>query len=243
MTFKKGTGEYLALALSGGEELLRKRTVTTMGIRFPAEPYPGKLEIRYELKLYDGAAGIGITLLDLYQATGDPRYTGLCEEISHGLIESTPEYGLLRPGLYGGFSGVALFHLACARILQKRDALDRARRANVAAQNAVRLAIAHAHVEHGRPDSLDAGLQGRGLNHVRRANPHALAAFHAAAQEFRFLRGAGRADAPGGVVLRRHAAGSDGGIEHQPQNPRQRGAPGGNLRRGDFTLRAGQKAE
>jgi len=126
MTGKKRTDEYLALALSGGEELLRKRTVTTMGVRFPAEPYPGKEEIRYEFKLYDGSAGIGITLLDLFQATGDSRYADLCEEVSRGLIESTPEYGLPRPGLYGGFCGVALFHLAYARILRKRDALERA---------------------------------------------------------------------------------------------------------------------
>jgi lantibiotic modifying enzyme len=124
MALKKQFQEYFSLALKGGEHILRKRTATTMGLRFPAEPYPGRSEIRYEYKLYDGAAGIGIALLDLFRATGDSRYAEVCEDVAYGLIESTPEYGPLHSGLYSGFSGVGLFHLARARVLCSREALD-----------------------------------------------------------------------------------------------------------------------
>src|SRR5687767_858702 len=99
---------FFRLALCGGEEILRSQTETTMGIRFPAEPHEGTTQVRYEYKLYDGAAGAGIALLDLYHATKDARYADLSEAIAHGLFESTPEFGPLSEGLYSGFGGVAL---------------------------------------------------------------------------------------------------------------------------------------
>lgn len=117
--------KIFTLALQGAEQLLRKRTQTTMGVRFPAQS-PESSDKRYEYKLYDGAAGIGLVLLDLACATEDKRYTDLCNEIWHGLIESTPEHGPLPVGLFNGFSGVALFHLARAQLLQDQDAFQQA---------------------------------------------------------------------------------------------------------------------
>ena len=117
MVTKGRTDAMFSLALQGEGEILKKRTVTTMGVRFPANSVTGR-EGRYEYMLYDGAAGIGIMLLDLYSATHDSRYMEVVEEISYGLVASTPEYGPLSPALFIGFSAVVLFHLACARVLE-----------------------------------------------------------------------------------------------------------------------------
>ena len=51
-------------------------------------------------------------------------YARGAEEISYGLVTSTPEYPPLFGGLYSGFAGVGFFHLACARIFKKQKFLD-----------------------------------------------------------------------------------------------------------------------
>ncbi|HSE42705.1 MAG TPA: lanthionine synthetase LanC family protein [Acidobacteriota bacterium] len=117
------TQHYLKFAVSKAHEILKSGTPTTMGLRFPADSKTG-FEGRYEHKLYDGASGIGIVLLDLYSATRDKRFSKTVEEISYGLVASTPEYAPILPGLYNGFAGVALFHLTCARILKKQKFLN-----------------------------------------------------------------------------------------------------------------------
>ena len=120
---QKNTNSYFKMALQGGDEILKRRTATTLGLRFPADLKTGT-EGRYEFKLYDGSAGIGIVLLDLYSATGDSRYIKTVEEISYGLVISTPESDSIANGLYSGFAGVGLFHLACARVLKDQRYLD-----------------------------------------------------------------------------------------------------------------------
>ena len=117
------TNPYFKFAIKGGEEILKRATHTTMGLRFPADSKNG-FDARYEYKLYDGAAGVGIVILDLYCATKKQRYARIVEEISYGLVTSTPEFPPLLGGLYSGFAGVGFFHLACARIFKKQKFLD-----------------------------------------------------------------------------------------------------------------------
>lgn len=119
------TNPYFSFALNAGDEILKRATHTTMGLRFPADSKNG-FETKYEYKLYDGAAGVGIVLLDLYCATKNQRYARIVEEISYGLVTSTPESPPLLGGLYSGFAGVGFFHLACARIFKKQKFLDSA---------------------------------------------------------------------------------------------------------------------
>ncbi len=114
---------YFKFVLNGGDEILKRATPTTMGLRFPADSKNG-FESRYEYKLYDGAAGIGVVLLDLFRATKNQRYARIVEEISYGLVTSTPESPPLLGGMYSGFAGVGFFHLACARIFKKQRFLD-----------------------------------------------------------------------------------------------------------------------
>ncbi|MCI0613870.1 hypothetical protein L0244_12870, partial [bacterium] len=114
---------YFKFVLNGGDEILKRATPTTMGLRFPADSKNG-FESRYEYKLYDGAAGIGVVLLDLFRATKNQRYARIVEEISYGLVTSTPESPPLLGGMYSGFAGVGFFHLACARIFRKQRFLD-----------------------------------------------------------------------------------------------------------------------
>ena len=106
------TNPYFKFALNGGNEILKRATPTTMGLRFPADSKNG-FESKYEYKLYDGAAGIGMVLLDLFRATKNQHYARMVEEISYGLVTSTPESPPLFGGLYSGFAGVGFFHLAC----------------------------------------------------------------------------------------------------------------------------------
>jgi hypothetical protein len=117
------TQQYLKLALNKADEILESGTPTTMGLRFPADSKTG-FEGKYEYTLYNGASGIGIVLLDLYSATRDKRFSKTVEEISYGLVASTPEHAPILPGLYNGFAGVALFHLTCARIFKNPQYLD-----------------------------------------------------------------------------------------------------------------------
>jgi len=119
------TNPYFKFALNGGNEILKRATPTTMGLRFPADSKNG-FESKYEYKLYDGAAGIGMVLLDLFRATKNQHYARMVEEISYGLVTSTPESPPLFGGLYSGFAGVGFFHLACARIFKKQNFLDSA---------------------------------------------------------------------------------------------------------------------
>lgn len=119
------TDIYFKFALHGADEILKRATPTTMGLRFPADSKNG-FEGRYEYKLYDGAAGIGLVLLDLYCATKNRRYAEVVAEISYGLVTSTPEYPPIFAGLYSGFAGVGFFHLACARVFKQQKFLDHA---------------------------------------------------------------------------------------------------------------------
>jgi hypothetical protein len=119
------TNPYFKFALHAGDEILKRATHTTMGLRFPADSKNG-FEGRYEFKLYDGAAGIGIVLLDLFCATKNQRHARIVEEISYGLVTSTPEFPPLLGGLYSGFAGVGFFHLACARIFKQQKFLNHA---------------------------------------------------------------------------------------------------------------------
>lgn len=97
-----------------------------MGVRFPSRSR--KLGTVYEHTLYQGAAGVGLVLLELAVATGDRRYRTLALEVAEGLVESTPDDASdLDPGLFTGHGGVALFHLAVARFLGDAAALSRAR--------------------------------------------------------------------------------------------------------------------
>src|SRR5687768_10524568 len=67
-----------ALALRGGEELLTRRTPTTLGVRFPGGVT--KKDEEYLHGIFRGAAGVGLALLDLYAATADDRYRRLVQE-------------------------------------------------------------------------------------------------------------------------------------------------------------------
>src|SRR4051812_24842048 len=78
----------VSTALRAGEELLKRRALTTMGLRFPGYGGPDSSHA-YGHSLYSGAAGVGIALLDLAAATSDPGYLQLCDEVRDGLIEST----------------------------------------------------------------------------------------------------------------------------------------------------------
>jgi hypothetical protein len=113
--------ESLTFALRGAEALLRQQTPTTMGVRFPSVEDAVK-EDKYGVGLYDGAAGVGLVLCDLWRATKDRRFRRLEERVHYGIIESTPTDGDLDPGLFSGHSGIALHHLARAHLLRDRAA-------------------------------------------------------------------------------------------------------------------------
>ena len=99
-----------------------------MGTRFPGEPGgPGAGNDRqYEATLYRGASGVGLALLDLPALDARPEIVGLLDRVSAGLTASTPLRGPLRPGLYDGHAGIALFHFTRAHRLRNRAALDQA---------------------------------------------------------------------------------------------------------------------
>ena len=117
--------DSLALARRGAEALLVQQTPTTMGLRFPSVEDAVK-EDKYGVGLYDGAAGVGLVLLDLWRATRDRRFRRLEERVQYGIIESTATDGDLNPGLFSGHSGIALHHLARAHLLGDRAALTHA---------------------------------------------------------------------------------------------------------------------
>ncbi|NJD20917.1 MAG: hypothetical protein FIA95_16735, partial [Gemmatimonadetes bacterium] len=119
------TAVFRALALRGAASIAERRTVTTLGIRYPGKDTAG-LEGVYDYTLYEGAAGVGLVSLDLAAATGDARWLALAGAVGDGLLESTPSEGDLPSGLYTGFEGVVLFHLARARLFHDGEALDRA---------------------------------------------------------------------------------------------------------------------
>lgn len=111
----------LHLARRGAEALLRQQTPTTMGLRFPSVE-DAERQDRYGAALYDGAAGVGLVLLDLWRATGDRRFRTLDDRVHCGIVESTPADGDVDLGLFSGHSGIALYQLARARLLQDRIA-------------------------------------------------------------------------------------------------------------------------
>ena len=114
--------KILTLARRGAEALIRQQTPTTMGLRFPSVE-DAERQDKYGIAVYDGAAGVGLVLLDLWRATGDHRFRRLDDRVQCGIIESTPAEGELDPGLFSGHSGIALHHLARARLLRDRIAL------------------------------------------------------------------------------------------------------------------------
>jgi len=118
--------DAFSLAIQGGKHLINQVTQTTLGLRFPEISEQGEKE--YGFQLYQGASGVGIALLDLFRATGDEAYSSLIQKTSYDLIESTPNRPHLHSGLYAGHSGVALFQLYTAQVLQDPIALKEAYR-------------------------------------------------------------------------------------------------------------------
>ena len=163
--------DALALAVRGGRSLAQAATPTTFGIRFPEFSQQG--EVEYWENLYRGAAGVGITLLDLFLATGDETYSRLAAETCGDLVESVPYKFHLHPGLYAGHGGVALFHLAAARVLRNPLFL----------REALRLADRLTELPF-RGTDLIAGAAGTGLMFL---------SFFQATEDERYLRAAGRA--------------------------------------------------
>ncbi len=115
---------FRSLALRGAASILRRRTPTTLGIRFPEGEETG-LRGKYDFSLYDGAAGVGLVLQDLAAATGDRSCRDVAEEVRLGLLDSTST-DPLPPGLYTGFGGVALLHLSHARLRRDPGSLEQA---------------------------------------------------------------------------------------------------------------------
>src|ERR1035437_4618919 len=122
-------------------------------------------------------------------------------------------------------------------------ALDRAGRADLAAERAVHLAETDLHIEDRRPDACDAGFQQRRLQHVRRAGADALVALDAAVEEINFLHGAGRADDFFVVVAVARAGRAAKGVKAQPDQRAEKRAASGHGGRGDFAFERWQKFE
>jgi len=116
------------------------------------------------------------------------------------------------------------------------DALDRAGRADLAAERAVHLAETDLHVEDWRPDAFEAGFHQRRLQHVRRADADALVAFDAAVEKIYFLHGAGRADDFFVVVPRARAGRAAKGVKAEADQRAEKRAASRHNGRGDFTL-------
>ncbi len=108
--------EVLAAAQALGRFILSRSRETTYGLRFPEYTKDGDVE--YHDNLYKGAAGVGLTLLDLFQATGQSEYARSAEQVGYDLIESTPGRLFIHPGLYSGQAGHVLFYLQAAQILK-----------------------------------------------------------------------------------------------------------------------------
>ena len=108
--------EACTAAVTLGRFILTRARETTYGLRFPEITKGG--EVEYHDNLYKGAAGVGLTLLDLFQATGDSDFAQSAEQVGYDLIESTPGRHFLHPGLFSGQAGHVLFYLQAAHILK-----------------------------------------------------------------------------------------------------------------------------
>ncbi len=118
--------KVLFAAQTLGRFLLDTAQETTYGLRFPEYTKEGAVE--YHDNLYQGAAGVGLTLLDLYQATGQSEYAQMAERVGYDLIESTPGRLFIHPGLFSGQAGHVLFYLQAASILKNPVFLQEAAR-------------------------------------------------------------------------------------------------------------------
>ena len=112
----EGTKDIKAAAHVLGRFILSNSRETTYGLRYPEYTKEGEAE--YHDNLYKGAAGVGLTLLDLFQAFKEPDHFKSATQVGYDLIESTPGRHFIHPGLYTGQAGHVLFYLHAAQTLK-----------------------------------------------------------------------------------------------------------------------------
>ena len=132
---------------------------------------------------------------------------------------------------------------AGAGLFLNRDALNRAGRADLAAERAIHVARAEFHVENRRPDTFEAGFHQRGLQHIRRTGADALVALDTAVEKILFLDGTGRADDFFIVVAVARAGGAGKRVKAEADERAEKRAARGHDGRGDFALELRQKLE